>query len=123
MEAGKVSEEAFRQELQTRFERLAGDVARAVNDAPDGAWINGSEEKVRDLLAEFRRVVFQTAVQMRTDASASAFSPSGGPDVRQADAQQGLPVPPLADGQRTDRTLADALPRPRRKRRPGRRPD
>lgn len=30
-------------------------VMTAVNDAPDGQWIAGSEEQVRDLSADFRR--------------------------------------------------------------------
>jgi hypothetical protein len=122
MEAAKVSVDAFREALQGRFAELTREVAKAVNDAKDGAWIDGSEVQVRDLLAEFRRVVFETAVQMRTDAAASAFPPSAGPDDRPADAQQGRPVAPLADAERTDRAVPAAIPRPRRLRRAGRRP-
>jgi hypothetical protein len=59
------------------FERTMREVADAVNDAPEGHLIDGSEERVRDLLGDFRRRSFQTAAQMRVEATeASAdFSP------------------------------------------------
>jgi hypothetical protein len=63
---------AMEQEMQQYLES----VMQAVNDAPDGAWIAGSEESVRDLSAGFRRRVFQRAVQMRVDAAEAAFPPS-----------------------------------------------
>jgi hypothetical protein len=56
---------------------LVQDVAAALNQAPDGAIIAGSECPVRDLLARFRQTVYEKAVQMRADAAASAFSPGG----------------------------------------------
>lgn len=59
-------------------------VMRAVNEAPDGAWIAGSEERVRDLSAEFRRRAFEKAVQLKIDAAEAAFSPSARCDQRQA---------------------------------------
>jgi hypothetical protein len=59
------------------FEQLMREVAAAVNAAPEGRVINGSEEQVRDLLGEFRRSVYQTALQMRVDAAEAAFSPGG----------------------------------------------
>jgi len=52
-------------------------VAAAVNKAPNGAWINGSEMEVRDLLGDFRRKAYETALQMRIDAAQAAFSPGG----------------------------------------------
>ena len=63
---------AMEQEMQQYLQS----VMQAVNDAPDGAWIAGSEESVRDLSAEFRRRVFERAVQMRVDAAEAAFPPS-----------------------------------------------
>ncbi len=51
---------------------------QAVNQAPDGEWIAGSEEDVRNLAAEFRERVFQEAVQQRIDAAEAAFPPSRG---------------------------------------------
>jgi len=53
------------------------EVMQAVNQAPDGAWINGSENKVRDLIGEYRTRAFEKALQMRTDAAEGAFSPGG----------------------------------------------
>jgi hypothetical protein len=52
----------------------------AVNQAPDGAWIAGSEERVRDLSAEMRRRIFERAVQQRVNAAEAAFSPSAPSD-------------------------------------------
>ena len=56
----------------------------AVNDAPDGQWIAGSEEQVRDLSAEMRRRIFERALQKRVDAAEAAFPPSARSDHRQA---------------------------------------
>jgi alkanesulfonate monooxygenase SsuD/methylene tetrahydromethanopterin reductase-like flavin-dependent oxidoreductase (luciferase family) len=63
--------------MRGEFEQLMTQVAQAVNDAPQGRVIVGSEEQVRDLLGEFRRLTFQTALQMRVDAAEAAFSPGG----------------------------------------------
>ena len=76
-----ISAEHLKKALGPEFERLVQDVAGAVNQAPDGAVIAGSEYQVRDLLAKFRQKVYEKAVQMRADAAASAFSP-GGPSER-----------------------------------------
>jgi hypothetical protein len=67
--------------LRDRFEALCRHVADAVNQAPTGQVLNHSEEPVRDLLADFRQAVYQTAVQVRLDAAEAAFSP-GGPRQR-----------------------------------------
>jgi hypothetical protein len=79
-----VSAEQLKKALGPEFERLVRDVAGAVNQAPDGAVIAGSEFQVRDLLARFRQTVYQKAVQMRADAAASAFSPSGPSERKKA---------------------------------------
>lgn len=71
------------QEMQTYLQS----VMAAVNNAPDGAWLAGSEEQVRDLSAEFRRRVFEQAVQLRIDAAEAAFSPSAQPADGPATAQ------------------------------------
>ncbi len=70
-----LSPEALLQALRGRFEELCRGVAEAVNQAPTGQVLNGSEEPVRDLLADFRQAVYQTAVQLRLDAAEAAFSP------------------------------------------------
>jgi len=63
--------------MQREIEKTLGEVADAVNAAPDGAWINGSEQEVCDLLNRFKKTAFQKAVQMRIDAAEASFSPSG----------------------------------------------
>ena len=54
---------------------------------PDGAWINASEMKVRDVFADLRCEAYQTALQMRLDATQAAFFPCG-QDQRQAALEQ-----------------------------------
>ena len=76
----KLSAEQLIECTREQFEQLMRDVAATVNAAPEGRVINGSEEKVRDLLGEFRRGVYQTALQMRVDAAEAAFSPGGPAD-------------------------------------------
>lgn len=82
VEAGKLVA-VMEQEMQKYLQS----VMAAVNNAPDGAWLAGSEEQVRDLSAEFRRRVFEQAVQMRIDAAEAAFSPSAQPGDGQASGQ------------------------------------
>lgn len=66
--------------MRADFEGTMRQVAEAVNDAPDGHLIDGSEEQVRDLLGEFRRRAFETAAQMRVEATEASpdFSPGEG---------------------------------------------
>ena len=78
----KVSPQAFVESLRQQTEEFLQSVIKTVNDAPDGEWIDGSEEGVRDLAAEFRQRVFQAAVQGRVDAAEAAFSPSAGNNSR-----------------------------------------
>ena len=80
---GRIAPESFVASMRKETDRMLTQVMGAVNDAPDGAWINGSEMQVRDLLGEYRRRVFESALQMRVDAAAGAFSP-GGPGDGQA---------------------------------------
>ena len=75
----QLSPEALLQSLRGRFEELCCRVADAVNQAPAGQAINASEDKVRDLFADFRRDAYQTALQLRIDAAEAAFPPSQGP--------------------------------------------
>jgi hypothetical protein len=81
--------EALLDQLRARFERLCHDVTDAVNAAPAGQVINASEEKVRDLLADFRRATFEAALQLRTDAAQAAFPPSSPPPDGSPPAEQG----------------------------------
>lgn len=63
--------------MRAEFERAMAQVTQAVNGAPDGHLINGSEERCRDVLGEFRRLAYETAVQMRVEATEAdpSFSP------------------------------------------------
>lgn len=83
----EVSRQAFVEAMRGETERVLGEVMGAVNEAPDGAWISGSEMRVRDLMGEYRRKVFEKALQMRTDAAEGAFSPGGRGDGRAAEGQ------------------------------------
>ena len=83
-----LSADALLEQLRGRFEQLCQDVAEAVNQAPAGQVINASEEKVRDLLADFRQATFEAAVQLRTDAAQAAFPPSGAPADGLSSAEQ-----------------------------------
>ncbi len=80
--------EAYLAEMQATTESMLREIAGAVNGAPDGAWINGSEMQVRDVLGEYRRRAYEVALQMRTDAAEAAFSPGGQTD-EPAPAKQG----------------------------------
>lgn len=85
----QLSAAALLELLRGRFEQLCLDVAAAVNQAPSGQVIDASEEKVRDLLADFRQATYQAAVQLRLDAAQAAFPPSEAPPDSTASAQQG----------------------------------
>jgi len=85
----QLSAQGLLDQLRGRVERLCSDVADAVNAASAGQVINASEEKVRDLLADFRLATYQAALQLRLEAAQAAFPPSGAPDDRQAPAEQG----------------------------------
>ena len=67
----RVPPEQLVESMKEDMERYAKEVMEAVNQAPDGEWIAGSEERVRDLSAEMRRLVFERAVQR----GGSRFSP------------------------------------------------
>lgn len=76
----KADSKQFVEALRSEMETFLDSVMEAVNEAPDGEWIAGSEERVRDMSALFRQRVFQQAVQQRIDAAEAAFSPSAGND-------------------------------------------
>jgi hypothetical protein len=80
----RVSPQQFAESMKQEFEAFAEQVMDAVNDAPDGQWIAGSEEQVRDLCAKMRQRVFEKAIQKRVDAAEAAFPPSARSDDEQA---------------------------------------
>jgi hypothetical protein len=79
----KMSREAFLAAMRQKAEAILGQVADAINDAPEGYVIAASEEKVRDLFAELRQHAFEAGLQMRIDAAEAAFPPSAAPADRQ----------------------------------------
>lgn len=82
----KLSRDAFIAQMREKIEDALGKVADAVNEAPPGRIIAGSEEQVRDVFADLRKDAFETALQMRLDAAEAAFSPSEGPGHGQGQA-------------------------------------
>jgi hypothetical protein len=75
-----VAPEKLMASLQPEVQQYLQSVMQAVNNAPDGDWLAGSEEQVRNLSAEFRRQAFQRAVQLRINEAEASFSPSAQPD-------------------------------------------
>ena len=109
----RMCKEQFVQQMHAEVERVLGEIADAVNDAPDGHVINASEMKVRDLIGQLRTRVYQKALQMRIDSTESSFSPSAG-RLGQAPTEQGPVGADGADGQRAGGSEPDAVARPRR---------
>lgn len=85
--APKVPRDEYMTQMKAEMEAYLASVVEAVNQAPDGDWVGGSEEQVRDLSAEFRRQAFERAVQMRVDKAEAAFPPSAQPGDRQTSGQ------------------------------------
>ena len=81
--------EDYLRAMRERMDQALRRVAAAVNDAPDGAWVDASEMAVFAEFNDLRRDAYERALQMRADAAAaSAFSP-GGRGERPPDARQG----------------------------------
>jgi hypothetical protein len=76
---GKIDKDELIRRMRADFEKTMAEVTQAVSAAPDGHWIDASEERCRDALGEFRRKTYETAVQMRVEATEAnvAFPPSG----------------------------------------------
>lgn len=98
MQEPRVAKEVYIQSMRAELEGLLGEVMEAVNHAPAGRVIADSEEKVRQLMHEFRRRAYERAVQMRADSAESAFSPSGERRDGKADAEQRSPEAHADDG-------------------------
>ena len=111
-----MDKEQFIKQMQNEVRRILGEVADAVNNAPDGNVINGSEIAVRDAMVELQRRAFETAVQMRIDSTESSFSPSEGCDG-QTQAEQGTGAAIRAERQRKDRIASHPVVRPDRRKR------
>jgi hypothetical protein len=83
----KMSREEFIAQMRNKVEEALGRVADAINEAPPGRIISGSEEQVRDVFADLRQQAFETGLQMRVNAAEAAFSPSEGPEHGEDQAQ------------------------------------
>jgi len=79
----KLSRQDYVTRMRATMEAMLGQIADAINDAPDGYIIAASEEKVRDLFAEARTQAFELGLQMRIDAAEAAFPPSEATPDRQ----------------------------------------
>jgi hypothetical protein len=106
-----MDKEQFVARMQAEVRRVLEGVADAVNEAPQGNVISGSEMRVRDLMGELRRTAFETALQMRVDSTESSFSPSEG-GGRRAQAEQGAGQPEHGERERAGGPDPDALARP-----------
>ena len=71
----RITKEQLKQALSVDIERLVDDVVGAVNRAKPGSIIDDSEEPVRDAAGQFRRMLFEKALELR--GQSEAFSPSG----------------------------------------------
>src|ERR1700730_12173775 len=83
----KLSRDEFIKRMREKMEEALGRVADAINEAPPGQIIAGSEEQVRDLFADLRQQAYETGLQMRVDAAEAAFSPSDSPQHGQDQTQ------------------------------------
>jgi hypothetical protein len=73
----KLDRAALRAQLLAEFERTVEEVADAVDNAPAGRVIRGSEEPARLALDRFRCKVYEAALQVKVEAAEAAFPPSG----------------------------------------------
>ena len=64
--------------MRDQMEQTVLGVMESVEQAPDGQWIDASEERVRDLFGQLRQQTYQQALQMRIDDVESDFSPGQG---------------------------------------------
>lgn len=79
----QVTAESLKPMLLAQVDEFAQQMADAINNAPDGAVIDGSEEVARRAIHEFGLAAYEGAVQKRVDAAEAAFSPSGEPTQRE----------------------------------------
>jgi hypothetical protein len=82
MEGKRVSAEELKQAMAADFERLAAEVAAAMNGAKDGRIIADTEEPVRQAHAVFRERLYEKAIRLLQHRQ-EAFSPSAGRAAKQ----------------------------------------
>jgi hypothetical protein len=71
---GRISKKQLKELLAGDFEVMLEEVAQAMNRARPGHIIDDSEEWVREAAGEFRRRLFEKALELRSQRE--AFSPS-----------------------------------------------
>lgn len=113
---GKISGQDLKAALGADLDMLLEEVARTMNQARAGKIIADSEEGVRDAAAEFRRRLFEKALELRQQQDAGSFSPSPQPAADPL-ASQGPAGDQLPDGQRPGGDLPDRLVEPRARKR------
>ena len=96
MEDKQVTAEELKQALTADIDRLAEELAEAMNAAREGQIIADSEEPVRDAHAEFRQRAYQKALEL-LQAKQESFSPSA-----QRTEEQGQAGDDASDDQRTN---------------------
>jgi hypothetical protein len=83
--------EILKERLTERFRQSLDSALEAVNQAPDGHWIDASEWEVREIFQKLTADCFQAAIQERLNglpsASQAAFSPDGPGGVPSAQGQ------------------------------------
>ena len=65
----KIDKDELIRHMRGEFEATMEHVAKAVNAAPDGHLIDGSDGACRNALMEFMRVTYEKALQMRVGAT------------------------------------------------------
>ena len=79
-----MDKEVLKRELLARAAVAADQAMAAVEQAPDGRWIAGSEWQVRDiyqrLMGESFREILQSRIDTHPAAALAAFSPCQQPD-------------------------------------------
>lgn len=101
VKAATVEVKAFEEAMRAEYEKAMRGVMEAVNAAPRGQWIEGSEHQVRDLMRAFQEKAYEKALQMRTQAAEAAFSPSACGSVGGSTAFQGVSGAQRADAGRS----------------------
>ena len=77
MEGKKITAQELKVAWSKDMDRLAERVAEAINNAQPGNIIDDSEEPVRDASAEFRKRLYQKAIDLLQDKQLQEdFSPS-----------------------------------------------
>ena len=83
-----MDKEAIRAKMRARFKTSIEAALEAVEVAPDGQWIAGSEWEVRDIVRKLTADSFQTLIQTRADEHSAALRkrlfppPDGGANLR-----------------------------------------